>query len=86
MKYINNKNLFEIKIIVFYALCLVIIYSILKINLIIIYLDKDECAVSNGGCQHECRNTVGSYECSCHNGYMLHENKHDCKEGMSDSP
>ena len=44
-------------------------------------LDKDECAVDNGGCQHICKNTVGSYQCACHNGFQLHENKHDCKEG-----
>lgn len=43
--------------------------------------DKDECAVNNGGCQHICKNTIGSYSCSCHNGFVLHENKHDCKEG-----
>lgn len=41
----------------------------------------DECAINNGGCQHECHNTLGSYECSCHNGFTLHSNKHDCKEG-----
>lgn len=41
----------------------------------------DECAINNGGCQHECHNTIGSYECSCHNGFTLHSNKHDCKEG-----
>lgn len=46
--------------------------------------DKDECAVNNGGCQHICKNTVGSYECACHNGFTLHENKHDCKEGNED--
>jgi len=43
--------------------------------------DVDECALNNGGCQHECRNTVGSYICLCHNGFTLHENGHDCKEG-----
>lgn len=41
----------------------------------------DECAVNNGGCQHECHNTLGSYTCSCHNGFTLHENQRDCKEG-----
>ncbi|XP_055611221.1 tolloid-like protein 1 [Uranotaenia lowii] len=45
------------------------------------FTDVDECAVNNGGCQHECKNTVGSYACSCRNGYTLHENGHDCKEG-----
>lgn len=46
-----------------------------------VLLDKDECAVRKGGCQHTCINTIGSYMCACHNGYTLHENKHDCKEG-----
>lgn len=43
--------------------------------------DKDECSKDNGGCQHECVNTFGSYLCRCRNGYQLHENGHDCKEG-----
>lgn len=43
--------------------------------------DKDECAHNNGGCQHICKNTVGSYTCACQNGFVLHPNKHDCKEG-----
>lgn len=37
--------------------------------------------MNNGGCQQECRNTIGSYMCACHNGFTLHENGHDCKEG-----
>lgn len=45
------------------------------------FVDMDECAVNNGGCQHECKNTPGSYECTCNNGFTLHENRHDCKEG-----
>uniref|UniRef100_A0A452V7P4 Metalloendopeptidase n=1 Tax=Ursus maritimus TaxID=29073 RepID=A0A452V7P4_URSMA len=44
------------------------------------FSDKDECAKDNGGCQHECVNTSGSYLCRCRNGYRLHENGHDCKE------
>ncbi|EFN62057.1 Tolloid-like protein 2 [Camponotus floridanus] len=47
----------------------------------IFFTDMDECASNNGGCQHECKNTIGSYQCSCHNGFTLHENGHDCKEG-----
>ncbi|XP_043484069.1 tolloid-like protein 2 isoform X1 [Leptopilina heterotoma] len=45
------------------------------------FTDMDECANNNGGCQHECKNTIGSYQCSCHNGFTLHDNGHDCKEG-----
>ena len=33
--------------------------------------DKDECALANGGCQHTCTNTDGSYICSCYSGYQL---------------
>ncbi|XP_067928524.1 bone morphogenetic protein 1-like [Watersipora subatra] len=45
------------------------------------FTDRDECVVRNGGCQHVCKNTIGSYVCSCHSGFTLHENRHDCKEG-----
>ncbi|KAL3223064.1 hypothetical protein MRX96_027830 [Rhipicephalus microplus] len=44
-------------------------------------MDKDECAHNNGGCQHICKNTVGSYMCTCQNGFVLHPNEHDCNEG-----
>ncbi|XP_013102687.2 dorsal-ventral patterning protein tolloid [Stomoxys calcitrans] len=43
-------------------------------------IDRDECSINNGGCQHHCRNTYGSYICSCRNGYTLHENQHNCTE------
>ena len=42
------------------------------------FIDRDECASNNGGCQHICTNNIGSYQCSCNNGFVLHENKHDC--------
>ncbi|KRT83831.1 EGF-like domain containing protein, partial [Oryctes borbonicus] len=47
----------------------------------VFFTDRDECAINNGGCQHECINTLGSYMCACHNGFTLHENQRDCKEG-----
>ncbi|KAJ3621320.1 hypothetical protein MTP99_003471 [Tenebrio molitor] len=47
----------------------------------IFFTDVDECAINNGDCQHECINTVGSYKCTCHNGFTLHGNGRDCKEG-----
>lgn len=52
-----------------------------KSTLKICNVDIDECAKDHGNCQHECVNTLGSYVCTCHNGYTLHENGHDCKEG-----
>ncbi|XP_019738360.1 bone morphogenetic protein 1-like isoform X1 [Hippocampus comes] len=48
------------------------------------FSDMDECSQENGGCQHECVNTMGSYRCQCRSGYMLHDNKRDCKEAGCD--
>jgi transposase-like protein len=42
------------------------------------FIDRDECTTNNGGCQHICKNIIGSYQCLCNNGFVLHENKHDC--------
>ena len=42
-------------------------------------VDIDECAVeSNGGCDHNCTNTEGSYYCSCFIGYELDEDQKGC--------
>ncbi len=35
------------------------------------YTDIDECANSNGGCNQNCTNTIGSFYCSCGEGYRL---------------
>lgn len=40
--------------------------------------DIDECQVHNGGCQHRCVNTRGSYYCECHIGSRLHVDKRTC--------
>ena len=48
------------------------------------YVDIDECAVNNGGCSHDCTNTVGSYMCECPDAELsLADDKHNC-EGMMD--
>lgn len=41
-------------------------------------LDVDECLFNNGGCQHVCVNTMGSYECRCNEGFFLSDNQHTC--------
>ncbi len=45
-------------------------------------LDTNECLNQNGGCEHSCTDTEGSYECSCEMGYALKEDQHSC-QGMN---
>ncbi|XP_066250457.1 protein tolkin-like [Euwallacea similis] len=45
------------------------------------FMDLDECAIRNGGCEHECTNTLGSFQCSCRTGFTLDENRKSCIEG-----
>ena len=42
-------------------------------------LDVNECAIANGGCEHECINTEGSFYCDCRDGYMLESNNRTCE-------
>ena len=42
------------------------------------HTDVDECASSNGGCQHNCTNIIGSYYCTCAGGYVLNDDGHSC--------
>ena len=42
--------------------CVFIVYNTIDIN---------ECANNGGGCEHNCVNLLGSYECSCREGYSL---------------
>ncbi|XP_052812858.1 fibulin-1-like isoform X2 [Mya arenaria] len=41
--------------------------------------DENECSVKNGGCSHACRNTIGSFHCSCPLGFTLDSNQLTCK-------
>ena len=34
-------------------------------------IDIDECIANNGGCEQTCTNTIGSFTCSCTDGYKL---------------
>ena len=40
--------------------------------------DIDECSTSNGGCDQVCINTVGSFNCSCNDGFFLSANGATC--------
>ena len=45
----------------------------------ITHSDINECLSDNGGCHHNCHNSVGSYSCSCNNGYQLNSDGHTCE-------
>ncbi|XP_045073053.1 signal peptide, CUB and EGF-like domain-containing protein 2 isoform X3 [Coregonus clupeaformis] len=41
--------------------------------------DIDECDIEyNGGCVHECNNIPGNYRCTCHDGFNLAHEGHNC--------
>lgn len=41
-------------------------------------IDIDECANGNTGCEY-CQNTVGSFECTCLDGYELSDDQKTCR-------
>ena len=41
-------------------------------------IDIDECLTNNGGCDHICTNTRGSYQCSCNTSYVLAADNMKC--------
>uniref|UniRef100_A0A158P8J0 Multiple epidermal growth factor-like domains protein 6 n=1 Tax=Angiostrongylus cantonensis TaxID=6313 RepID=A0A158P8J0_ANGCA len=41
--------------------------------------DVNECIVDNGGCHHDCVNTIGTFYCRCWSGFELEENGKHCK-------
>ena len=42
------------------------------------FIDINECNSNNGGCEHSCMNTLGSYYCTCNSGYSLDSNEFNC--------
>ena len=44
----------------------------------LIFVDVDECALDNGFCEHSCNNTIGSYHCTCNDGFILLEDDRGC--------
>ena len=42
--------------------------------------DNNECSSNaTNSCEHTCINTIGSYTCDCHFGYMLNEDGRSCR-------
>ena len=41
-------------------------------------VDDNECEENNGGCSQTCNNTLGSYRCTCEEGYSLNFDGFTC--------
>ena len=48
-----------------------------------LFLDDNECEISNGGCDQHCRNKIGSYVCECNKGFHLDENEKTCSGNVA---
>ena len=57
---------------------IVINFVLVSLNSYSFPLDYDECTGNNGGCDQTCSNTVGSFFCSCGDGYMLDVDMTSC--------
>ena len=45
----------------------------------LIVSDNNECFDDKGNCEHQCINTLGSYECKCNAGYSLSADGKTCQ-------
>ena len=52
----------------------------------ILWLDIDECTAGTDMCAHNCLNTLGSYTCTCRQGYSLSLNNRTCNGMLFDTP
>lgn len=43
-----------------------------------IFVDINECSQGSSNCLQGCHNTIGSYQCTCHTGYLLANDSHNC--------
>ena len=63
-----------------YTVCCNGVVFTLPVCMCVVIVDINECAEYNGGCEHNCTNTNGSYSCICRAGYKLTEDEHNCTE------
>ena len=48
-------------------------------TVITLFVDINECATNNGGCQQICNNFAGGRSCDCNSGYTLNNNGRTCR-------
>ena len=48
------------------------------------FIDIDECTLKINNCNQICTNTIGSFNCSCYNGYELATNSlNNCSKSIN---
>ena len=62
---------------------LLILLLLFLLLLLLLLLDVNECKISNGGCEHRCKNKNGGYLCECNNGFFLDGNGKTCSGKLS---
>jgi len=58
------------------SVCVCMQNALIVSHLYGIFLDINECV--NSTCEQNCNNTIGSYDCSCDEGYSLAMDVHSC--------
>ena len=56
----------------------VLMYTKISKILILLFEDINECVKNTDGCNQNCINTAGSYQCSCNSGYELGLDSQTC--------
>ena len=51
------------------------------LNIIVTFIDINECDILPFACEQNCTNTDGSYECDCNSSYTLNADGRTC-DGM----
>ena len=48
------------------------VYYVHECLMLLLFIpDIDECSTLNGGCHHQCNNSIGTFECGCDDGFEL---------------
>ena len=55
----------------------------IKADIIFLVAYINKCDTDNGGCEHNCRNALGTYYCYCNDGVTLSEDGHSCECNVS---
>ena len=61
-----------------------VICAWLSDNIYLYSTDINECLTNNGGCDHTCINTEGSFECLCNTSYILAADNKTCMPNVTD--